>query len=114
MYKFGVDEMYENDRFIAKFECEYSRICLSCKSINFALAVKPTMMSLFWLFGLCLSVWFFGIYESSYAIIHKIGLYTKENILNFALSPLCLVYMEFLMPPVLKLGCKRLLVANSK
>ena len=31
----------------------------------------------------------------------------KENILNFALSPLCLVYMKFLLPSVLKLGCKR-------
>ena len=31
----------------------------------------------------------------------------KENILNFALSPLCLVYIKFLMPSVLKLGCKR-------
>ena len=54
------------------------------------------------------------MYESSYAIIHKTGLYTlshcccmKENILSFALSPLCLVYMKFLMPSVIKLGCKR-------
>ena len=31
----------------------------------------------------------------------------KDNILNFALSPLCLVYMKFLMPKVIKLGCKR-------
>ena len=35
---------------------------------------KPTLMSLFWLFGLCLCVWLFGIYQSSYAISHKIGL----------------------------------------
>ena len=34
-------------------------------------------MSLFWLFGLCLHVWLFDIYESSYAIIHKIGLYKQ-------------------------------------
>ena len=54
------------------------------------------------------------MYESSYAIIHKTGLHTfsrccgmKENILSLALSPLCLVYMKFLMPSVIKLGCKR-------
>ena len=33
-------------------------------------------MSLFWLFELCLYVWFFDMYESSYAILHKIGLGT--------------------------------------
>ena len=38
----------------------------------------------------------FDIYESSYAIIHNIGLHNcscgiKENILNFALPLLCLV-----------------------
>ena len=31
----------------------------------------------------------------------------KKNILNYALSPLCLVYMKFLMPSVVNLGCKR-------
>ena len=40
------------------------------------LLVKPTFMSLFWLFGLCLYVRLVGLYESSYAIIHKIELYT--------------------------------------
>ena len=34
------------------------------------------MMSLFLLFGLCLYVQLFDMYESFYAIIHKIGLYT--------------------------------------
>ena len=33
-------------------------------------------MSLFWLFGLCLYVWLFGVYENSYAFFHKIGLFT--------------------------------------
>ena len=38
--------------------------CLRCKSIKFVLVVKPTLMLLFWLFGLCLYVWLFGIYDS--------------------------------------------------
>ena len=28
LYKLVMDEMYEIGRFIAKFECEYSRICV--------------------------------------------------------------------------------------
>ena len=28
--------------------------CLSCKSTNLVLVVKPTLMPLFWMFGLCL------------------------------------------------------------
>ena len=48
--------------------------CLSFKSKNFLLVVKPTLVSLFWLFGLCLYVWLFGMYENSYAIIHQISL----------------------------------------
>ena len=50
--------------------------CLSCMSIKFALVVKPTLILLFWLFGLCLYIWLFNMCESFYAIIHKIGLYT--------------------------------------
>ena len=41
LYKLVMNEMYEIGRFIAKFEYEYSRIC---KSINFVLVVKPTLM----------------------------------------------------------------------
>ena len=83
--------------------------CLSCKSTNFVLLVKSTLISFFWLFGLCLSFLLLGMYESSYSII---GLYTlllryERDIGNFALSPLCLPYMKFLMPSVKKLGCKR-------
>ena len=51
------------------------------------------------------------MYESSSVISHKIVICVvaavTENILNFALSSLCLVYMKFLMPSVTKLGCKR-------
>ena len=77
--KFVMDEMYEIGQFLAEFKYEYCRICVvsvvSCKSINFVLIVKSTLMSLFWLFGLCVCVYLFGMYESSYAIIHKIGLH---------------------------------------
>ena len=96
-----------------------------CKSINILLLVKPTLMSLFWLFGLCVCVCclgicvfgLFGMYESSSPVIHKLGCIRcrcgiKENILNFALPSLCLVYMKFLMPLVIKLNCK--LIGNSK
>ena len=38
--------------------------CLSCKSTNFVLVVKSTLMPFFWLFGLCLFVWLFGMYDS--------------------------------------------------
>ena len=61
------------------------------------LVVNPTLMSLLWLFGLCLyDVWLFDMHESSYGIIHKIGLLRcpcgmKESILNFTLSTLFLV-----------------------
>ena len=37
--------------------------CLSCKSINFVLLVKSTLMSLFWLFGLCLFGLLFAMYD---------------------------------------------------
>ena len=50
--------------------------CLSCKIVNFVLLVKLMLMSLFWLFRWCVCVWLFGMYEGSFAISHKIGLYT--------------------------------------
>ena len=72
-----------------------------------------------WVVSVC--VWLFGMYESSYAIIQiydiiisfiklswigcRCGL--KKNSLNFVLSPLYLIYMRFLLPSVIKLGCKR-------
>ena len=37
--------------------------CLSCKSTNFVLVVKPRLMSLFWLFGLCLFGLLFAMYD---------------------------------------------------
>ena len=45
-------------------------------------------------------------------VLHKIGFIRshcdmKDNILNFALSLLCLVYMKFFMLSVAKLGWKR-------
>ena len=68
--------------------------CLSCKSTNFVLVVKPTLMSLFWLFGLF--VWF----VVCYVWLIKLGCIRRRcgmNILNFGLSTLCLVCMKFLM-----------------
>ena len=38
--------------------------CPSSKSTNFGLVVKPTLMSLFWLFGLCLFGLLFAMYDS--------------------------------------------------
>ena len=69
-------------------------------------------MSLFLLFRLCLYVRLFDMYESSYAIIHKMGCIhcrcgMNENILNFVLSPLYQFCMKFLIPSVIKLGYKR-------
>ena len=86
--------------------------CLRCKSINFVLLLKPTLMPLFWLFGLCVCVWLLGMYESLMLSFIKLGCIRcccgmKENTLNFALSPLCLLYMKFLIASVIKLGCKR-------
>ena len=63
--KLVMDEMYEIGHFIAKFEYEYSRICVvSIVRTNFVLLVKLTLMSLMWLFALCLYIWLFGIYDS--------------------------------------------------
>ena len=79
--KFVMDEMYEIGQFLAEFKYEYCRICVvsvvSCKSINFVLIVKSTLMSLFWLFGLCVCVF------------------------------TCLVCMKVLMLSFIKLGCMR-------
>ena len=79
---------------------------ISCKSKNFVLAVKPTLISLFWLFGLCLFGWLFGMYDSQNWVGYVV-IAVWKNILNFALSTLCLVYIKFLMPSVIELGCKR-------
>ena len=62
--------------------------CLRYKSINFVLMVKPTLMSLFWLFGLCLFVCYVWFIKLG-CIRCRCG--KKESILNFALSRLCLV-----------------------
>ena len=51
---------------------------LGCKSIDFVVQLKPTLMSLFWLSD-CVCVFgclVFGMYESLNAVSHKIGLYT--------------------------------------
>ena len=48
-------------------------------------------MSLFWLFGLCLYVWLFGVYENSYALFHKIGLFTLLMRYEREYSYFCLV-----------------------
>ena len=49
--------------------------CLSRKSINFVLLVKPKLMSLFWFFGLYFCIWLFGMYETFYGINKKCELY---------------------------------------
>ena len=109
---FGIDEVYKlvmdvQNRLIY---CEiWVRIlqnlrCLSCKSINFVLRVKPTSISLVWLFGLCLFVWYVWFIKLC-CVRCRCG--KKENILNFALSPLRLVQMKFLMSSIFKLVCKR-------
>ena len=83
---FGVSEMYKicdglnvQNRLIS-FKVSISILqnlhCLGFKSINFLLLVKSMLISLFWLFVLGVFVWLFGMYESSYTIIHKIGLNT--------------------------------------
>ena len=114
--KLVMDEMYKICKFSANFEDKYSRICL-VSVVNLVLVLKPTLMSLFLLFGLCLHVRLFDMYESSYAIIQKIGLHScscgmNKNILNFVLSSLYQICMKFLIPSVIKLGYK--LCKNKK
>ena len=90
--KFVIDEMYEIGQFLVEFEYEYCRI---------------------WLFGLCVCVLSCLVCIKVLMLSSKkLGCIRcrcgmKENILNFALSPLCLVYMKFLMPLVIELGCNR-------
>ena len=86
--------------------------CLRCKIINFVLLVTTNLMPLFWLFGLCVCVLLFGMYQILTISFIKLGCLRcrcgmKENILNFVLSALCLVYIKFLMPSIIKLGFKR-------
>ena len=66
VYKLVINEMYEIGRFMVNLLRNLLSIlqnlrCLSCKSINFVLVVKPTLMSLFWFFEWCLFVWLFGL-----------------------------------------------------
>ena len=80
----GIDEVYKiSDGWNVRNWLIYCKVwiwilqnflCLIC--INLLSVVKLTLMSLFRLFGLCLFVWLFGIYQNSYAIIHRIGLFT--------------------------------------
>ena len=61
--------------------------CLTCKSINFVVVVKPTLMSFFGCSGcvFVIYVWFIKL-----GCIHcRCGI--KGSILNFAFFPLCLV-----------------------
>ena len=70
MYKLMMDKMYEIVWIWIfwnwlKFEYELLQNLrfLSCKSTNFVLVVKPTLISLFWLFGLCLFGFLFPMYD---------------------------------------------------
>ena len=79
--------------------------CLSCNSTNFS---GETHVNVVFLVVRVVFVWL----VVWYVWFIKLGCIRclcgmKENILNFALSLLCSVYMKFLMPSVLKLGCKR-------
>ena len=109
--QFVMNEMYEIGQFL-EFEYEYCRIYLSCKSINFVLQAKSTLMSFFRCSGcahvfsclVCMKVLMLSFIKLG-CIRCCCGM--KENILTFALSPLCLVYIKLPMPSVTKLGCKR-------
>ena len=109
--QFVMDEMYEIGQFL-EFEYEYCRIYLSCKSINVVLLAKSTLMSLFGcsccacVFSclVCMKVLMLSFIKLG-CIRYCCGM--KENILTFALSPLCLVYIKLPMPSVTKLSCKR-------
>ena len=102
------------------YEISYA---ISCKSINFLLLVKPRI-KLFnilgethvnvvvgcsgcvYVFGclVCMNVPMLSFIKLG-CLRCRCGM--KENILNFVLSPLRMVYMKFLMSSVIKLGCKR-------
>ena len=69
-------------------------------------------MPLFWLFGLCVCVLLFSMYQILTISFIKLGCLRcrcgmNENILNFVLSALCLVYIKLLIPSIIKLTFKR-------
>ena len=81
-------------------------LCLRCKSKNFVLVVKPTF-DVVVLVVRVVFVWYVWFIKLA-CVRCRCGM--KENIFNFALSPLCLVYVKFLMSSVASVA----LVGNSQ
>ena len=106
-----MDEVYEIGQFLAEFDYESAEfgcsgcVCVFLRSLNMNTAE----------FGCSGCVCVFSclvcmkIFMRSFIKLGCIrcSCSMRENILNFALSPLCLVYMKFLVLSVIKLGCKR-------
>ena len=102
-----MDEMYEivhptTHRFLGIEEVHKLMMDEMDKTGNLLrnLDMKPVLLSLFWLLVLCLI-------GCLVCMIQKIGLYTLSLRYEREYPPFCLVYMTFLMPSVIKLGCKR-------
>ena len=93
-------------KFVKNWILILQNLCsLSCKSTNFVLVIK-THVDVVVLVVWVVFVWF----VVCYVWFIKLGCIRRRcgmNIFNFGLSPLCLVYMKFLIAKVLELGCKR-------
>ena len=108
MHKLVMHEMYEIGRIWSfwnclKFEYEYSRIWVVS-------VVRAQILCQWWNPCWCRCFGCLGC-ACFVCMIYKIGLYTsslwyKREYSYFRLSPLCLVYMTFLMAWVSELGCK--------
>ena len=118
---FGIDEKYtwwwmkctklvEYEYFWnwLKFEYENSKICI-VSIVRAQLCVSDethvdVVVFVVWVVFVWFVVWHAWFMKLGY-IRRRCGM--KENILDFGLSPLFLVYLKFLMAQVLELGCKR-------
>ena len=118
---FGIDEIYtwwwmkctklvEYEYFWnwLKFEYENSKICI-VSIVRVQLCVSDethvdVVVFVVWVVFVWFVVWYAWFMKLGY-IRRRCGM--KENILDFGLSLLFLVYLKFLMAQVLELGCKR-------
>ena len=118
---FGIDEIYtwwwmkctklvEYEYFWnwLKFEYENSKICI-VSIVRAQLGVSDethvdVVVFVVWVVFVWFVVWYAWFMKLGY-IRRRCGM--KENILDFGLSLLFLVYLKFLMAQVLELGCKR-------
>ena len=87
----------------AFFQLWKHKLCVSSKTNVDVIALVACFMFV------CLVA--LGMYESFMPSLTKLDwIYCrcskKENIFNLALSPLCLVYMNFFIPLGIKLGCR--------